>query len=49
MPTRAQPKSKEIHAASIQSEIVVLLLLAPSETSSSLMNLEFENPRQSQL
>jgi hypothetical protein len=32
----------------VQSEITVLLLLAPSETGKSLMNLEFEEPTRSQ-
>lgn len=33
----------------VQSDITILLLLAPEETSSSLMNIEFENPSPSML
>jgi len=33
----------------IQSDITVLLLLAPQETTTSLMNLEFERPTPSRL
>jgi hypothetical protein len=33
----------------IQAEITILLLIAPDEASSSLMNLEFENPSPSML
>ncbi len=33
----------------IQADITVLLLLAPDETKTSLMNLEFEDPHPSRL
>lgn len=33
----------------IQSDITILLLLAPQETSTSMMNLEFEHPTPSRL
>jgi stress-induced morphogen len=33
----------------VQDDITILLLLAPDETKSSMMNLEFEQPTPSQL